>query len=130
MKKIFYTLLLMLAVSISANSQWLEVNVTHQAGDIPFDVEVPNAQTVWAALTNSTNPFNRFYYRTADGGANWNYGIVNAPAGYATTSLAAIDADTCYAVMVDRFFLGGGIFKTKDRGSNWGQLAVGQVFDS
>jgi len=134
MKKNFYSLFLILAINFSASSQWQRVNLAHQALDAPYDVEVPNDHTVWASLWNLTdpqNPYTPFYYRTADGGANWDYGFVNAPTGYVISSLAPIDEDTCYAIMVNLAVgTGGGIFKTTDGGNNWNQLAVGQIFNS
>jgi len=123
----------MLAVITSVKSQWTLVDLFHTAGDSPYDVEVPNDHTVWASLWNvaTSQPYTPYYYRTKDNGANWDYGFVTAPSGYVISSLAAIDEDTCYAIMVDIVVgTGGGVFKTTDGGATWNQLAEGQIFNS
>ncbi len=132
MKKIFYSLFLLSAVSFKANAQWKKLDIPHDNLSFISTLEVPNENTVWGSISNlvtSAVPTNR-YVKTGNAGASWQKKTLTAPSGYVIANLAPIDADTCYASMYDgNDGNGGGIFKTTDGGTSWTQLAVGQLFD-
>ncbi len=127
---------LFLFVATLANAQWTKVNVPHDDLSLWYDVEVPNEKSVWASEWVSLDGGASFSYtnkfiRTANAGNSWKYGEVQAPAGYAISSLHPIDADTCYAAMYNGSAgIGGGIFKTTDAGVSWTQLGAGTLFNA
>ena len=118
-----------------ANAQWTKVNVPHDDGSFPYDVEMPNESSVWASIAlylgGSQTIYTNEYLRTADYGSSWTKTSIQAPSGYVISSLSPIDADTCYAAMFDfNVALGGGVFKTTDAGTTWAQLGAGTLFNS
>lgn len=131
-KKLLLSSLMLAGLSASAQS-WTMQNVGFvSAGAYPFDISVPDANTAWCiAYDGSGGGANlQEFSRTTDGGNTWTAGLVTTGTNLAFSCISAIDADTAYAMMYDAVAgAGGGIFKTTDGGSNWNQIAVGQIFD-
>jgi photosystem II stability/assembly factor-like uncharacterized protein len=107
----------------TSEAQWTPVSVPQTKGTSYLDIETPNDSTVWATIFNS-----KYFVKTSNGGATWIFdSIASAPSNYNISNFAAIDADTCYALMN---YMPGGLYKTIDGGKTWIQTGVGQLFNS
>jgi len=87
-------------------------------------LQATDSNTVWAGASTSfysTVPTLRpWIIRTTDGGANWQYDTIPNTAGYLTGSIAALDANTCWASLIwfddpNRHRL----YRTNDGGQSW-----------
>ncbi|MCK6694055.1 MAG: hypothetical protein L6Q97_18380 [Thermoanaerobaculia bacterium] len=87
-------------------------------------LQATDSNTVWAGASTSsytTVPTLRpWVIRTTDGGANWEYDTIPGTAGYLIGSIAALDANTCWASLIwfddpNRHRL----YRTTDGGLSW-----------
>ncbi|MEP6681971.1 MAG: T9SS type A sorting domain-containing protein [Parafilimonas sp.] len=117
---------------LKINSYWEDVNAPHVINNSHVvQIQVPSPNAVWAHVDFDTTVYiaNQFI-RTADGGRTWRIDSVDAPNGYGLSSIAGIDANTCYAAMYDAFNYGGAMFKTIDGGNTWKQVQPGKVYSA
>jgi photosystem II stability/assembly factor-like uncharacterized protein len=117
--------------SLKINPYWQDVDAPHTYNSFVPQIKVPCFNAVWAKIEYDSIGDNKHFLRTADGGKTWQFDTIPSPAGYVIGSIAAIDANTCYAAMYNAINgLGGGIFKTKNGGAAWKQIAPGKLFDA
>ncbi len=131
MKTLFYTLVFLIAFQFYAGAQWQSYDVPHLDQSWLYDVEMPDANTVWASVGYGTLNNTNNFLRTIDDGVTWSYdSITEAGVGAGISSISPTDANTCYAAIYNGTTLSkSGIYKTTDGGATWAQLGVGQIFD-
>jgi hypothetical protein len=109
MKKQLYTFLILTVTYISAAAQspWTPVDIPHPDTSVLNEIEIPNANTVWATYyhynVNTSSAILPFIFlKTGDAGATWMYDTIRSAGGVTDgflSSLSPLDADTCYAAI-------------------------------
>ncbi|HVT63009.1 MAG TPA: hypothetical protein VHD33_05965, partial [Legionellaceae bacterium] len=116
--------------NLKINPYWQDVNAPHAINNSHISqVQIPSANVVWAHIDYDTSAYDaNQFIRTADFGRTWQKDSVDTPNGYGLSSIAAVDANTCYAAMYNAFNYGGSIYKTTDGGVTWKELEQGKLF--
>ncbi len=133
MKKIYMTLVAILATSLSmfAQSPWSMQNVGYNYNSsYPFDIDAVDSNIVWncAGVGDGSGISTQEFSMTTDGGTTWTAGLVTADTNFRFANISAVSGNTCYAAMYNNTLGGGGVFKTTDMGATWNQLGVGSIF--
>jgi hypothetical protein len=95
------------------------------------DVYVVDTNIVWIIPYDGTgnNLTRRDFSRTLDGGMNWTTGSVPISGVWDWAGMAAINADTAWALFYNRTTSATGqLWKTMDGGANWIQQGVGLIY--
>ncbi len=119
--------LLILFMSLGVNAQWINQNVPYGIEGYFYDLEVTDANTVWANVWDgqAATPYTKIFARTIDGGNTWNVGnVTSAPAAYSISNIWPINATTCYVAMWTSAGAGGRVYKTTDGGATWNQVGA------
>jgi len=133
MKKIYMTLVAIIATSISmfAQSPWAMQNVGYNyTSSYPFDIDAVDSNIVWncAGVGDGSGISTQEFSMTTDGGTTWAAGLVTADTNFRFSNISAVNENMCYVAMYNNTLGGGGIFKTTDMGATWTQLGVGSIF--
>jgi photosystem II stability/assembly factor-like uncharacterized protein len=133
MKKIYMTLVAILATSVSmfAQSPWSMQNVGYNYNSsYPFDIDAVDSNIVWncAGVGDGSGISTQEFSMTTDGGTTWTAGLVTADTNFRFANITAVSGNTCYAAMYNNTLGGGGVFKTTDMGATWNQVGAGSIF--
>ena len=123
MKKNLLTLVLVFAACL-VQAQWLNQNANFAYEGYLNDIEIVDANTVWANPWDAlaASPYTRDFVRTIDGGNTWTVGTVTqSAANNLISNIWPIDANTCYVAMYVNGAAGGDVYKTTDGGTTWTQ---------
>ncbi len=123
MKKSLLIALLSVLLIQSTAQQWVQqaTGFTAPSRGLSY-MHAVNANVVWAAAYDGTNPNNAIqeFTRTINGGTTWTPGTIPA-AGCALSMIFALDANTAWAPLYSPTgtHTAQGIYKTTDGGLNW-----------
>ncbi|MCX6294709.1 MAG: C10 family peptidase [Bacteroidetes bacterium] len=103
---------------------WIRQNSSFPAASRGIDeIDILDANTVWAKGYNGTNPtgYIREFTKTNNGGTTWNPGSINftGSTNYGVSNLFEFDYLNAYACMFPLTGTGGAIVKTTDGGTTW-----------
>lgn len=124
MKKFLYLTFLAAFFHVYANAQWTSVNIPHLDNSVLNDVEIVDANTIWAATGYGGSLYSNNFIRTTDGGTSWIWdSITEAGTNAQFSSISPVDGNICYAAVYDNNKTNSGLFKTTDGGSTWKKTA-------
>ena len=110
-----------------AQSPWVLQNLNQPIADITVrNIEPIDANTAWTLEERGEGiSFNIWYYRTTNGGMNWQAGQIPNTGGMGTSHIMALDAQTAFVTLYGDS-LRQGVYKTADGGQSWLRLPVFQ----
>lgn len=108
-----------------AQTPWVLQNLNQPIADITVrNIEPIDANTAWTLEERGAGiNFNVWYYRTSNGGINWQAAQIPGTAGLGTSHIRAIDGQTAFVTLYGDSARQG-VYRTTDGGNSWMRLPV------
>ncbi|MBK9731250.1 MAG: T9SS type A sorting domain-containing protein [Chitinophagaceae bacterium] len=133
MRKTLLFLIATFFLAANVSAQWIEQVTGLSVNRAVNQIVITSQNTAWVSAFDAAAGANvRDYSRTTDGGATWTAGTVSAaPTSYNWSCLAAVDANTAWAMFFKNTATATGrIYKTTDGGTTWTQQGTGVIFNT
>ncbi|MBC7508688.1 MAG: hypothetical protein H7320_08070 [Ferruginibacter sp.] len=128
--KIYFSIL-SIAFSLSAfcQFQWTQINVPHPNKSAFKEIDIPDANSVWAVFSRAIGIDS--FAVSPNAGATWTVGTIAAAGTSCNISnLMPLSATVCYATINNYGNSKQGIYKTTDGGLSWQQIGIGNIYTS
>lgn len=108
-----------------AQTPWVVQNLNQPIANVSIrNVEPINADTAWTLEERGAGVnFNIWYYRTTNGGTNWQAGQIPGTAGLGTSHIRAVNGTTAFVTLFGDSARQG-VYRTTDGGASWQRLPV------